>query len=188
MLKRFCSCHALLMVIFLFCFSLSSVQAFAEPRWYSTEHPLFANYGADDGLPVGRITDIAEDSLGFIWMITTEGLVRWDGVTFQVHRDVLDGYDTYATHLERDSQGWFWVGTDRGLLRFLPLTLEVQHVPLLPSTPVGILSISIVVEGGEDVVWLGTLEGVFRVQSSSGKVTHYLKDLAEQETTLRVFW
>ena len=32
-----------------------------------------------DGLPSNKVNDIAQDSLGFVWMATGNGLCRYDG-------------------------------------------------------------------------------------------------------------
>ena len=41
------------------------------------------NYGIADGLPDSTINAIAQDSLGFMWFGTDDGLVRYDGVKFK---------------------------------------------------------------------------------------------------------
>lgn len=44
----------------------------------------FKSYTAKDGLIHSYVTDIAQDSLGFIWFATENGLHKFDGVNLQV--------------------------------------------------------------------------------------------------------
>lgn len=66
----------LLMILLLFCPPLfAAVDSFAQSmrRSWSTE----------DGLPQISVTDITQDHLGFIWLTTEGGLVRFDGAHFK---------------------------------------------------------------------------------------------------------
>ncbi|MEO7211073.1 MAG: two-component regulator propeller domain-containing protein, partial [Chitinophagaceae bacterium] len=50
------------------------------------EAPLrFTNYTVADGLPSNVVRSIIQDSRGFIWMSTEQGLVRFDGHQFTVY-------------------------------------------------------------------------------------------------------
>jgi len=44
---------------------------------------LVKHYTTDNGLPQNSVKSIGSDSLGFIWMTTEAGLVRYDGQTFK---------------------------------------------------------------------------------------------------------
>lgn len=45
-------------------------------------------YNADNGLPQNSIKDIVKDKYGFLWMSTDNGLVRYDGRSFQTFDDL----------------------------------------------------------------------------------------------------
>ena len=45
----------------------------------------FTNYTVADGLPTNTVNDIIQDSRGFVWMGTAQGLVRFDGNKFTVY-------------------------------------------------------------------------------------------------------
>ena len=72
-----------------------------------------------DGLSQGYIYDILQDSDGFIWFATKDGLNRYEGYSFKVYTH--DSYDPHSLsnntvyHLLEDSQGRLWVATDQGL-------------------------------------------------------------------------
>ncbi len=74
----------------------------------------------EDGLPQSTVTCISQSSDGFLWLGTQNGLVRFDGVKFQV----FDENNTPAIKNSRIVQllstddGTLWVGTEHGgLLR-----------------------------------------------------------------------
>ncbi|MEO7046399.1 MAG: two-component regulator propeller domain-containing protein, partial [Ferruginibacter sp.] len=61
---------------------LLSKGSFAQ----SFNAPLrFTNYTVANGLPSNKVNDIIEDSRGFVWMGTAQGLVRFDGNKFIVY-------------------------------------------------------------------------------------------------------
>lgn len=52
----------------------------------SLNAPLrFTNYTVANGLPTNKVNDIIQDSRGFVWMGTAQGLVRFDGHKFTVY-------------------------------------------------------------------------------------------------------
>ncbi len=76
----------------------------------------FANYGLADGLKSGRITDLADDGLGGLWIATLGGgLSRWQAGKFTTltTADGLAHNDVMA--LARAEPGGVWIGTKRGV-------------------------------------------------------------------------
>lgn len=82
----------------------------------------FTRYGTEHGLPSDRTVSIAQDSLGFVWIGTTDGVARFDGVRSRVWRhrpgsaSGLPSSVVGAAHVAAD--GTVWVGTSAGLARF----------------------------------------------------------------------
>ena len=79
-------------------------------------------YSSSDGLANSHIHDIFQDSKGFIWISTENGLSRFDGLRFlntSFDRSETNSIasNTVRTVLE-DSKGRFWVGTSAGLQTF----------------------------------------------------------------------
>lgn len=48
----------------------------------SAQHFYCVHYDQDTGLPTDKINHVAKDSLGFLWIATDQGVVRFDGRTF----------------------------------------------------------------------------------------------------------
>lgn len=76
----------------------------------------------DQGLSQNSVNCILQDQRGFIWIGTTEGLNRFDGIDFKVYKSgpqwnrSLSGNWIRCIHEERE--GILWIGTNLGLNRF----------------------------------------------------------------------
>jgi len=69
------------------------------------------NYTVDDGLPSNECHDILQDSLGYIWIATDRGLVRYDGYNFLTY-GLEDGLEDIACiKMSFDSKGHIWILT-----------------------------------------------------------------------------
>lgn len=82
----------------------------------------FDHYSQDDGLSANKILDIYQDSYGFIWIATNDGLNRFDGYSFEIFKynskDSTSISDNHITAITEDTYGNFWIGTSNGLNRF----------------------------------------------------------------------
>jgi len=72
-----------------------------------------------DGLPSNRINDIDEDAYGYLWIATSDGLARYDGISFQVWRvgQGLRDNNVWAVHV--DARNRVWIGTGNAGLAML---------------------------------------------------------------------
>lgn len=75
----------------------------------------FREYGVRDGLPQSEAFVIYQDSRGFIWISTKNGLSRFDGIDF-VNFHIKDGlpYNQVSSVFE-DSESKLWALTYKGL-------------------------------------------------------------------------
>ena len=48
----------------------------------------------DDGLPSNYIINMVQDPQGYVWMATSDGLCRYDGYSFDIHRHESQGNDS----------------------------------------------------------------------------------------------
>ncbi|MBL8203897.1 MAG: hypothetical protein JNM09_06670 [Blastocatellia bacterium] len=96
----------------------------AADSWALDPHKALTQYIHDvwttsEGLPQDEVSAIVQDSVGYIWFGTQEGLVRFDGVSFTVFDSRnTDKFRTSFIHgLFADSRGNLWIGAS-GLLRY----------------------------------------------------------------------
>jgi signal transduction histidine kinase/ligand-binding sensor domain-containing protein len=81
----------------------------------------FDSWTTDNGLPQASITSILQTRDGFLWFSTFGGLVRYDGLRFQVfNTGNTRGLRTGRfTHLFEDRDGNLWIATEgQGLTRY----------------------------------------------------------------------
>lgn len=97
-------------------FALTIPARGAEP-WVSFRH-----IGIEDGLSHTTVPSITQDSLGYIWVATHDGLNRYDGHSFRTYRsesgDSLSLPDNVVKRLEIDARGNLWVLSHASLARY----------------------------------------------------------------------
>jgi diguanylate cyclase (GGDEF)-like protein len=78
----------------------------------------FTRLTAEDGLSQGAVMAMLEDSQGFLWLGTEDGLDRYDG--YEIQRYVHDRAqssslpDNWVSTLAQDRMGTLWIGTAGG--------------------------------------------------------------------------
>ena len=96
---------------------------------------IFSSYGAsieykfkylsiENGLSKNTVHDIVQDSNGYIWIATFNGLNRFDGYAIKVFRTDSDTQssiiDNLVTSIDYDGVRNLWAGTSDGLSIFQP--------------------------------------------------------------------
>jgi signal transduction histidine kinase/DNA-binding response OmpR family regulator/ligand-binding sensor domain-containing protein len=150
---------------------LSSLQIL-----YAQQSVRLEQITIEDGLTQGMIHDILQDSLGFMWFATKDGLNRYDGYDFKLYNHSpadsfsLSGHVVNA--LFEDTFGRVWVGThnqglnilDRDTERFYKLDFEELTNQGLNSNR--IFSIE---QESDSIFWIGTGSGLCRLTVPEGK-------------------
>src|SRR5215467_10419033 len=127
---------------------------------YTTAHGLARDY----------INRIKQDSRGFIWFCTNEGISRFDGYGF-TNYGVDDGLphrivnDVLETH-----EGIHLFATNRGLVQFEPISAD-ESGTRFTYVELGSSEFSnwvrSVIEDSSGAVWCGTVSGVYRLERTS---------------------
>ena len=149
--------------------------------------PIIANaqkarlYTSAEGLANSHIHEIFQDSRGFIWISTENGLSKFDGMKFSTARYDRKKQHPIASNIARtvfeDSNGTIWVGTSAGLQTFdtqyntfTSINLEDWSSPDSDQHVISILEIS----GKErrDIVVSTSGHGIYILDADSRKVIH----------------
>lgn len=100
-------------VLFFLHFSLSAVS-----QSVITPQPVFENYTSDNGLPSSETYHSYQDSLGYIWFATSNGVSRFDGNTFENY-DLDNGLvDNTIEEIYPDFKGRLWFISSSGKLAY----------------------------------------------------------------------
>jgi signal transduction histidine kinase/ligand-binding sensor domain-containing protein len=122
----------------------------------------FRHLTVEQGLPTAAVAAVAQDALGFVWVGTLDGLVRWDGAELREFRHAADDAasppSNVVSALAPAPGGDLWVGTAAGLARYRARTERFERVPGLPSDDV--LAVEPDGAGG---AWVGTAGGLAHV-------------------------
>ena len=117
-----------------------------------------------DNLSSNRVLSASQDSSGFIWIGTDEGLNRFDGFSNKVYRSnifdekTISGNRIWITHIDKDNV--LWVGTDRGVCYYNEKTDSFNRVET-KSRPIHII------EDEQDIYFTTKNSGVLKISKSS---------------------
>lgn len=93
-------------------------------------------FDGNDALPQSFVSGLIQDSTGFIWIATRNGLARYDGVNFKTYRHNNADPKTIASNLLvniiRDKRQKIWIEYDSGAIDELnPQSVQVTHCAMV---------------------------------------------------------
>ena len=125
----------------------------------------FEHFTTRDGLSQSAITCILQDSKGFMWFGTRNGLNRFDGYSFTNYLDNADDSTSIAGYsincIVEDSRGNLWIGTDLGLNRFDQSCNRFIHYlhDENDSSSLDGVGVGAICEDSKGNLWIGNLGG-----------------------------
>lgn len=148
------------------------------------KHIRFDHISIDDGLSQSVITSIYQDSQGFMWFGTQDGLNRYDGYEFKVYKQDPDDSHSLSANfilsIFEDREGTLWFGTNGGgLNRYDRETEQFTQYKNNPSDPNSLNSnfVAEIFEDHEGLFWVGTIGGGLELlDRETGRFTHFQND------------
>src|SRR5579862_4176518 len=122
-------------------------------------------YTVTDGLASNAIDCIFQDSRGFIWFCTSEGLSRFDGYQFR-NFSADQGLPGRANTLLETGSGEYWVASASGVHHFTPKASGRSSSVRLYSPETG-RPVTRLVPDGSGGIWCGTDVGVYHLEQTS---------------------
>lgn len=133
------------------------------------------------GLSQNTITAIAQDTQGFMWFGTQDGLNRYDGYTFKVYKPdqnrpgTISNNSIWALYIDR--QQILWIGTYLGLNQYNADTEQFISYLHDPENPESLSNnnVKTIYEDKKGRFWLGTHGGgLNQLNRTAGSFSHYV--------------
>ncbi|MGL5314668.1 MAG: ligand-binding sensor domain-containing protein [Peptostreptococcaceae bacterium] len=148
----------------------------------------FKNIKVEDGLSQSTVEAIYQDSKGYIWIGTNDGLNKYNGHKFEVYKHNNNSENSitnnYVVAINEDKKGNLWVGTAYGLSKMDPKSKKItnyyaeENKGNLSHNNIG----EILITDNNDII-VGTSNGVNIYDEEQDKFTRILdkeSDLSSQ--------
>jgi ligand-binding sensor domain-containing protein len=126
-------------------------------------------YQIADGLLRDSVRKIKQDSRGFLWFCSVDGISRFDGYAF-VNFTTSDGLpERHVNDFLETREGAIYIATDAGLARLNPTGLGRSNenplfTVLLPKDPHA-KTFQVLFEDDEGQLWAGTSAGLYKLNA-----------------------
>ena len=135
----------------------------------------FRHLTANDGLSDGSVHTIVQDKYGFIWIGTSYGLNRFDGINmktfFSSHSEKGSLMDNLIESAYCDSKGNLWIGTVKGLNRY-----DYARNLFINYSAEKDVSIADMHEDKKGNIWLATNDGLWLVNEPGLSIQKFTRN------------
>jgi signal transduction histidine kinase/ligand-binding sensor domain-containing protein/CheY-like chemotaxis protein len=109
---------------------------------------------ADNGLPASSVCAVAQTKDGFLWIGTSDGLARFDGIEFErfTQADSPALSDPFVLALLSAHDGTLWIGTNSTLVRYVGGRFESVSA----GTALSGATVNAIAEDEDGTIWIGT--------------------------------
>ncbi|MCP4313606.1 MAG: hypothetical protein GY790_20325 [Bacteroidetes bacterium] len=141
------------------------------------EYIRFKRITINDGLSLSSVYNIAQDSKGFMWFGTEDGLNKYDGQSITVYGATTDQHyilaNKWIEQIYEDKAGMIWLGSRGGLTMYNPSKGIFNTLKHEPGSIQSLSNdtISALIADLRNDVWVGTFGGLNRVDRFTGEVT-----------------
>ncbi|AYL94811.1 hybrid sensor histidine kinase/response regulator [Mucilaginibacter celer] len=170
--------------LFIVAFVLMAQSGFAQDRSLKFEH-----IGTREGLSQINVSAIVQDSRGFMWIGTRDGLNRYDGYGFVIYKHSIQDGNSLSSNLvadiAEDKEGNIWLATLSGLNKFERKTGHFIHYFHDNANPNSISSnfVNKLIFDQEGILWIGSQKGgLDRFDIKQNKFTHYKHSEADRSS------
>lgn len=160
---------------------------------FAQEGPLiFENISNKEGLNQNSIFSIIQDETGFIWMGTSNGLIKHDGSSFLSYTphpgDSTTLINNLVIEVYEDSNENLWLGTYDGLCLYRANTNEFVWINSLNKLIGKNVIFHEMLEDAKHDLWLATSEGLFVLKQTNRASNQFeVKKITQTHTGQQLF-
>ena len=137
----------------------------------------FLNLSVKDGLSQNTIIRIFQDSKDYMWFCTRDGLNKYDGVGFEIFRNIPGDSTSISssdiTTIAETKDGQLWVGTHYGLNQMDPITKKnTRYYPNKSKNSISDFIIKHLYVDSKDQLWIATISGLDMYNKSKNCFQH----------------
>ncbi|MDO4557303.1 MAG: two-component regulator propeller domain-containing protein, partial [Lachnospiraceae bacterium] len=150
------------------------------------------NFKIENGLSSNSVWTVMQDSKGFMWFGTKDGLNRFDGRNFKVYRNSLNdslsiGHN-FIHCIKEDSRKRMLIGTRQGLYLYNREKDNFKHVPLAPAQEKEV-NINDIMEDLQGNIWVACHgQGLYKLTSELIVEKHYLFKGEQENVQSNFIW
>lgn len=152
---------------------------------------FFKQISIDKGLSQSSVFTVIQDSKGFVWLGTSDGLNRYDGYEFKIFKHEPHNRNSISSNnitcLLEDKEGNIWVGTKDGGLnlynththKFTNYLIDKENFKGLTST-----YITYLFEDKSGNIWIGSIDNGIGVYDFKKKIFKSFKKKFQDKSSI----
>lgn len=154
---------------------------------------LFKRIDSGDGLSKNTISSIIQDTDNFIWIGTSNGLNRFDGVDFKVFKhNPSDSFSIPSNEIQcvfQSQSGDIWIGTQNGgAFKYLPSKDKFKEFSFFSSQKSKTGDINAIVQHKNGDIWMASDDAVIQYSKNIFSIyklnnLNKIRTLVEKSTT-----
>jgi ligand-binding sensor domain-containing protein/signal transduction histidine kinase len=148
----------------------------------------FDHISIEQGLSQSSARVILQDSRGFLWFGTEDGLNRYDGYNFKTFKpdpDVSSSLsDRWINSIVEDDQGYIWVATNQGgISRYDPGTQQFTRFLHDEKNPSSLSDnhVNVLYKDKDGRIWAGTYSGLDLFDPETNSFKNYVREPSKAE-------
>ena len=136
----------------------------------------------------GDVYCIHQDHEGFIWIGTTDGLNKYDGIGFTVYKNIQDDTtslsSSYVNCIYEDKKNNLWIGVLNGLCKYDREKNNFERIDYADNRgEVFNRHVHAIIEDNDNRLWLGTENGIFILDREKKKFTTLFDNTCKLEVS-----
>lgn len=175
--------HNIFYIIALFCMSFILK---AQTAKLSESSLYFDHITIKDGLSQSSIYSIYQDSSGFMWIGTRDGLNRYDGYKFEVYRhnmgDSISISGNIINDIKEDKDGNIWIATEKGISKY-DAQQQIFYNYSLDSTIYRNPAVDVIYITRKNIIWIGGSFGMFSFDTENETFSNNIFKESNQGST-----